>query len=354
VLVSGEQLDFVKAKIAAGAAPWKAAFDKTKRSGAASTSYKAAPRATVECGAYSNPNNGCEEEMNDATAAYTQALLWYFSGDAGYATRSIAIMNAWATTLKEHTNTNAPLQSAWTAAVWPRAAEIIRYTYSGWAPADVSRFGDLLKNVYLPQVIDGSNANGNWELTMIEAAIGIGVFLDDRATFDKALSLWRARVPAYIYMSSDGPMPVKPPGGKSDLVGFWYGQTMFVDGLGQETCRDLGHLQLGFSAMIDAAETAKIQGVDLYAEQATRIVAGFEFNAQYLDGVAVPSWLCGGMLNLSTDPMWEIGYNEFANRRGMSLPHTKNVIAKVRPTGTGKHMIWETLTHAEVGSVGVP
>jgi hypothetical protein len=129
---------------------------------------------------------------------------------------------------------------------------------------------------------------------------------------------------------------------------------MFVDGLGQETCRDLGHLQLGFSSMIDAAETAKIQGVDLYAEESKRIVAGFEFNAQYLDGVAVPSWLCGGKLNLSTDPTWEIGYNEFATRLGLSLPHTKNVIAKVRPTGTGKHMIWETLTHAEVGSVGLP
>jgi Alginate lyase len=354
VLVNGEQLDFLKAKIAAGTAPWKAAFDKAKRSGSASVTYTPKPFANVECGAYSNPNNGCSEEMDDATAAYTQALLWYFTGDAGYATRAIAIMNAWATTLKEHTNTNAPLQSAWASAVWPRAGEIIRYSYSGWAAQDMARFADMLKNVYLPQVVNGSNANGNWELTMIEATIGIGVFLDDRPTFEKALSLWRARVPAYIYLSSDGPMPVKPPGGKSDLVGFWYGQTMFVDGLAQETCRDLGHTQLGFSAMIDAAETAKIQGVDLYAEESKRIVAGFEFNTQYLDGVAVPSWLCGGMLNLSTDQTWEIGYNEFANRLGLSLPHTKNVIAKIRPTGTSKHMVWESLTHAEVGSVGLP
>jgi hypothetical protein len=83
-------------------------------------------------------------------------------------------------------------------------------------------------------------------------------------------------------------------------------------------------------------------------------VAGFEFHTQYLDGVAVPSWLCGGKPNLSTEPMWEIGYNEFANRLGLSLPHTNNVVTKNRPTGTSKHMIWETLTHAEVGSVGLP
>ena len=37
----------------------------------------------------------------------------------------------------------------------------------------------------------------------------------------------------------------------------------------------------------------------------------------------------------------------------MSLPHTKNFIAKIRPTDADHHMVWETLTHAEVGSVGI-
>ena len=32
---------------------------------------------------------------------------------------------------------------------------------------------------------------------------------------------------------------------------------------------------------------------------------------------------------------------------------TKSVIARIRPTGATHHMAWETLTHAEVGSVGL-
>ena len=32
------------------------------------------------------------------------------------------------------------------------------------------RFATMLRNVYLPEVINGSNSNGNWELSMMEAA----------------------------------------------------------------------------------------------------------------------------------------------------------------------------------------
>jgi hypothetical protein len=349
VMVSRAQLDFLKAKIAAGAAPWKAAFDKVKASKWAAPAYAPQPFAVVQCGAYSNPNVGCSEELSDAIAAYSQALLWYFTGDDAYAKKSVEIMNAWSAMLTQHTDHNAPLQSAWASSVWPRAAEIIRYTSTDWAAADVARFGKLLRTVYLPMVAKGSAGNGNWELSMIEAQLGIGVFLDDKAVFDAGVAMWRRRVPAYIYLTSDGPTPVAPPSSGKDIVAMWYGQTKYVDGLGQETCRDYGHLTGGFAAMIDAAETAHIQGVDLYGDEAKRIVAGLEFNAQYLDGVPVPAWLCGGALKLQTNDTWEIAYNHYANRLGMSLPHVKAVVSKIRPVGANHHMVWESLTHAEVG-----
>src|SRR6266542_2760365 len=76
VLVNGDQLEFVKAKVKADADPWSLAFDHAKRSQYGSLSYQAKPRATVECGSYSNHDNGCTEEMDDAIAAYTHALLW--------------------------------------------------------------------------------------------------------------------------------------------------------------------------------------------------------------------------------------------------------------------------------------
>jgi hypothetical protein len=69
----------------------------------------------------------------------------------------------------------------------------------------------------------------------------------------------------------------------------------------------------------------------------------------------------GSLGHFPMQPTWEIAYNEFANRLGMSLPNTKALVMAYRapalPTGwigAHHHMAWETLTHAEVGSVGIP
>jgi len=350
VVISRGQLDFLKAKIAAGEQPWTGIADALKRQSFASQTYKAKPVAEVMCGPYSNPSVGCSDEWKDGMAAYAQALLWYVTGDEGYAKTAIAIMNAWSSTLKGHSNSNGPLQQGWAGATWPRGAEIIRHTYPGWAAAEVARFETMLRTQYLPGVINGSGANGNWELTMIDAAIGIGVFLDDKAAFDKAVAMWRQRVPAYFYMSSDGPRPLPAPRGNSD----WSGATVFMDGIAEETCRDLTHTQYGIASAMYVAETALIQGVDLYKEQTQRLATTVEFHAGFLDGVAVPSWLCGGSLSgIVARPTWEIAYNHFANRLGMSLPHTKNLVMKIRPTGGDHHMSWESMSHAQVGWAGL-
>ncbi len=355
ILVDQAMLDFVKAKIAAGAEPWASAVAAAKTSTYGSLTYTPHPLADVSCGSDSNPDIGCTDEKNDADAAYTHALLWVHTGDAAFAKKAIEIMNAWSSTVVSHSDSNAPLQSAWVAEVFPRAAEILRATYPGWAAADIQRFSTMLKDVYLPEVKDGSSFNGNWELSMIEATMNIAIFADDTATFQKAVSMWRARVPAYIYMTTDGATPVPPPTNPktgSALTTFWYGQTTLVDGVCQETCRDLGHVQYGFAALINAAETALIQGVDLFGEQQARLVAGLEFHAGYLRGGAVPSWLCGGTLNaVSFDPMWEIAVNELAGSRGASLPESSALVAAHRPTKVDHHMVWETLTHAQIGSV---
>lgn len=92
------------------------------------------------------------------------SLLWYISGTAQYAQKAISYKNAWATTIKAYTNSNVPLQTGWAGSVWARAAEIIRYTNAGWAASDITAFENVLRNVYLPTVIEGSQSNGNWEL----------------------------------------------------------------------------------------------------------------------------------------------------------------------------------------------
>jgi hypothetical protein len=355
VVVNRKQLDFVKAKIAAGQQPWKEAFDKLKGSSYGSLNYSPKPRADVECGSYSNPNNGCSEERSDAAAAYAHALIWAYTGNKANAEKAIQILNAWSSTLKTHSNSNAPLQAGWAASLSVRAAEIIRHTYDGWSPADVDRFSAMLRNAYLPYFPKiGVGTNGNWHLIAIDAAIGIAVFLDDRGLFDSYLDKWRERTRAYLYVTEDGPSPVLPAGLTKTASTYWYGMSTYMDGLAQETCRDFGHTGYGLASINTAAETALLQGVDLYGEESKRIVAGMEFHAAFILGQSVPKTLCGGSLNLSTSPTWEVSYNHFVNRKKMQMPFTKKLIeSKARPTGVDHHMAWETLTHAETGSAAL-
>ncbi|MFI1655943.1 alginate lyase family protein [Streptomyces sp. NPDC020472] len=351
VLVSRGQLDFTREKVLAGAQPWKGAFDQMTASRYASLARVPMPRAVVECGSYSNPDHGCTDEREDALAAYTLSLAWYVTRDSRYAEKAIEIMDAWSGVITDHANSNAPLQTGWAGSSWPRAAEIIRYTYTGWPQARVDRFKGMLRNVYLPEVANGSQSNGNWELSMTEAAIGIAVFLEDRAAYDKAVAKFRGRVPAYIYLTGDGALPKAAPGSgldtRDELVRYWQGQTTFVDGLTQETCRDLTHTGYGLSAISHIAETSRIQGQDLYPEVADRLRHALGLQARYELGQPVPSWLCGGTLKDHLGPVTEVGFNALHGRMGYAMTNTQKLTEGSRPAGANNLFVaWETLTHA--------
>ncbi|MEY9964740.1 hypothetical protein ABIA33_002782 [Streptacidiphilus sp. MAP12-16] len=350
VLVSRSELDYVKSQVNAGAEPWKSANTQMMASSYASLSRIPKPRAVVECGSYSNPNYGCTDERQDAIAAYTDALAWYLTGNAAYAKESITIMDAWSAVITSHTNSNAPLQTGWAGSVWPRAAEIIRYTYTSWP--NVNRFATMLRTVYLPEVINGSNSNGNWELSMMEAAVGISVFLNDKTDYDSAVARYLNRVQAYIYLSSDGALPKTVPGSglttSSQIIKYWQGQSTFVSGLTQETCRDFTHTGYGIAAISEVAETSRIQGVSLYPQIGPRLQQALGFQAKYQLGAAVPSWLCGGKLNLGLGPVTEVGFNELHFREGIAMTNTQTLTESQRPQGTDDLFVaWETLTHAD-------
>lgn len=349
--VSRAQLDFVKAKVQAGAQPWTNAYNQAKNSAYGSLSRTPTPRAVVECGPYSQPNYGCTDERQDAIAAYTDALIWYISGDVRYAQKSIALMDAWSATIRDHTNSNAPLQTGWAASSWPKAAEIIKHAYGNWPNS--GRFGTMLRNVYVPEIINGSNSNGNWELTMTEALQGIGVFLEDRAIYDKAISLFSYRAPAFVYLSSDGALPKTVPSQnlntRDKIVSYWQGQGTFVTGLTQETCRDFVHTGYGISAISHVLETARIQGIDMYPQYGERLRQALGFQAKYeRQAEPVPSWLCGGSVNRGLGPITEVGYNALHTRLGIAMANTQALTEANRPSGTNLLFVaWETLTHAE-------
>jgi hypothetical protein len=352
VLVSRAQLDFVKAQVQAKAEPIYTQFLHAQASELADLHYKVngpPPDGVIACGPYSHPDLGCHNEDADASAAYLQALLWYITGDHAYAQNAIDIMNAYSHNLKGYTLSNAPLQAAWSAEKWPRAAEIIRYSNAGWAPADIQAFSSMLTKIELPLILNGSPSNGNWELSMIEGMMGIAVFTDNRDLLNHAAQMWHERVPAYFYYApNDGDHPVPAPRG----VAHWVTQTTFdsrVNGIPQEACRDFGHTSYGLSATMAAAETAHIQGLKLYESEEPRLIAGLEFVAYYLLKNPVPPYVCGGSVKLAKGATFIIGYNEYHNRLGQSLPYTKQwietgVLPNVDPVDTHT-TIFEALTH---------
>jgi Alginate lyase len=350
VLESGSQLDLARAKVRAGKEPWKSAYAQMRRSSYASLTWITYPRADVDCGSRSVPDHGCRDETNAAMGAYTDALIWYVGGDHRYAAKAIQHMDRWARVIRTHTNKNARLQTGWAGDMWARAAEIMRYSGAGWSSASIQRVAGMLRTVYLPTLLKGAlTANGNWELIMTDAAIGISVFNNDHTSFDRAIALWRRRVPAYFYLTSDGPLPDSPGGairGRAAIVKYWQGQSRFVNGLSQETCRDFVHAGWGLDAATHTAETARIQGVDLYGEERDRLTKAMEFHAKYQNGAKVPAWLCGGKLNLGLGDVLEVGYNEYHNRLGIPLPQSKILIDRSRPSGADYFLAWESLTHA--------
>jgi hypothetical protein len=350
VLVSRPQLDFMRGKVQAGAQPWKLAYDRMMASKYADLNRTPKPRAVVECGPYSNPNYGCTDEREDAIAAYTLSLAWYVTRDNRYAAKAVQIMDAWSATIRDHTNSNAPLQTAWSASTWPRAAEIIKHVYGNWPNS--GRFGAMLRDVYLPEIQNGrAGTNGNWELSMMEASLGIAVFLEDRAAYDKAVGIFRTRVPAYIYLTTDGSLPKTPPGSgidtRAEIISYWHDQSTFVDGLAQETCRDFAHTGYGLAAAAHFAETARHQGQDIWGEIRERMRHAWGLHTKYQNGEPVPSWLCGGSYSRELGPTSEVSFNALNTRLGIAMANTQRYTESRRPQGTDNLFVaWETLTHA--------
>ncbi len=353
VLVSRAQLDFIKSQVHAHAEPFYTQFLHAQASDYGDVHYKMhGPPADgiIACGSYSRPDLGCHNEDADASAAYLQALLWYITGNHAYAQNAINIMNAYGKSVKAYTLSNAPLQAAWSAEKWPRAAEIIRYSHAGWSAQDIQTFSNMLTKVELPLIYNGSPANGNWELSMIEGMMGIAVFTNNRDLLNHAAAMWRQRIPAYFYYApADGDHPVAAPRGKAS----WFGQSVFnmsTNGMPQEACRDFGHTSYGLSATLAAAETAHIQGMKLYESEEPRLMAGMEFVANYLLGNPIPSYVCGGHIRMAKAPTFVIGYNEYHNRLGQKLPYTQlwiNNDVLTNPDPVDMHTtVFETLTDA--------
>lgn len=382
------QLEFIKAQIAANQEPWKTYYARLLSSNRSALTW--VPHASA------TPTKETDL-MGDAYAAYNQALIYYFSGQTAYAENARTLLNAWSSTVQSWSGINNwYLAPAWAASVMAPAAELLRNTYPGWTAADTAQCQAMFDRAFLP-ILKFRYSYGNRELSVVNALTAIGVFNDDKAALYMGLYHWVSYIPCNIYLASDGATPLRadyyateptanqyyplhadrfptqsaswlytysstypnrPYPGKSDdgtiillpngsgytPADQWYmGPTWlqsipnpvpaYVEGMNQETFRDLGHVEFAFAAAINTAEIAWNQGIDLYTAYAERFTKFMELQAGFRLYEPLPAALVNsGTLNPG-DGMaatYEIAYNRFHDSLGYDLPKTLQLLSTIR------------------------
>ncbi len=260
----------------------------------------------------------------DGNAAYQNALMWAITGDEAHARKAVEILNAWSGVLKEIVGKDKELAASLCGFKYANAAEIMRYTYDEWAPAEVERCETMMKAVFYPVIENFATfANGNWDTGCIKTMMAIGVFCDDRAVFDRAVDYYH-----------NGP-------GNGRLTHYVINE----QGQCQESGRDQQHAQLGLAHLAEACETAWNQGLDLYAVADNRLLKGFEYTAKYNLGNEVPfvPWrdTTGKYYAEAISPsgrgrlrpIFEMVWNHYEKRQGIPAPYTQQAAEKIRPEG---------------------
>ncbi|MCL1919517.1 MAG: alginate lyase family protein [Kiritimatiellaeota bacterium] len=265
----------------------------------------------------------------DFSAAYQNALMWILSGDEAHAQRSLAILAAYADTLREIPDTNdAPLLAGLEGFKIVYALEALKHTWPGADAAQLAAAARMFKTIFIP-VMERFYArepytNGNWGPVVTKAYMAAAIHLDDRAMYAKARDF-------YLHARDNG-----------TIAHYISGETGQV----QESGRDQPHCMLGLGAMATVCELAWQQGDDLYFALDNRLMKGYEYVARYNLGHDVPfaRWtdVTGKYCRWAEIsesgrgrfmPVFEIAHNHFAGRKGLPMPYTAQVLGKTRPEG---------------------
>ncbi|OIN61056.1 hypothetical protein BLX24_02995 [Arsenicibacter rosenii] len=330
--------DRMKSKVAANAQPWKAGWDVlvANANSSLTRNFTNPVPAIVYRGFDGTNTENYASLFRDAAAAYQTALRWKISGDNAYADKSIAILNAWAAGMTTISGTSdrfllAGIQGYQLA----NAAEIMR-SYGGWTSTDFTKFQNWMLTVWYPVNHDFlvnhngaciSNYWANWDLCNMASMLAIGVLCDRRDIYNEAVDYFK---------NGNGMGSIK------HVVPALYGSL----GQWQESGRDQGHTVLGVALAGTFCEMAWNQGDDLYGYDDNRLLKGFEYIAKYNLGYEVPFTTyrnCIGVVQtiVSEDgrgnlrPVWEMVYNHYVNRKGLSAPHIARFAQIVRPEGGG-------------------
>jgi hypothetical protein len=354
LLSTEADLKRIRDKLAASEQPWVAGWGALLGSGRSHLGASPRPLETVIRGV---DGQNFAQMFTDMQRAHQLALRWKISGDEDYAKKAVEFLNAWSSKLtKLGGNSNVFLASGLYGYQWANAAELMR-TYPGWAAEDLARFQAMLLNVFYPLCHDFLvNHNGteirkvthywaNWDLCNICSVYAIGVFCDRPDLTVEAVSYYKS--------------------GRGNGAGAHNVYFMHPGHLGQwqESHRDQGHSTLGIALAGALCEMAWNQGEDLYGYWNNRLLAGAEYvaktnlsdpngNPYTLPFTPYTNVHFTGTAVAGTGhfrPCFELIYNHYVNRKGLSAPWTKAMAEKMRPErsdGTGDQPGLGTLLYA--------
>jgi len=296
------QADFdrIKAQIVANEPSVVQDYAKLTNNSHSSSSYGQAPQSSIIRGGGVGENYS--RAMNDAAAAYQNALRWKIGGDVANADKAVAIMNGWANTCKLiGGDTNYALAAGLYGYEFANAGELMR-DYAGWKPADFKKYQQWMATVFFSANLvflkhrNGTDDAGypdhywsNWGLCNVLSVISIGILCDDPFIYNYGVSFYK-----YDY-KKNWINYVDPKAG-TQIVGGGYAEfignlipAIYTDVRGafgffgqmQESGRDQGHALLSVGLSSDICQTGFNQGDDLFAYKDNRLAAGIEYEAAY-------------------------------------------------------------------------
>ena len=219
-------------------------------------------------------------ERDAACVSYVLALRWVLSGDEAARTKALSITKAWADVFQDHQgDVNTHLDSAWVVTVWSAAGELLKYGRhmgrgANWLPADQEKFAGMVRKLeaqssHILTDAQWKGHTGNWDSSAMLADMAAGVFLDDRAMYDR---------------------------GRTTLLEFMP-RMLHKEGWPTEVFRDPWHCGVTLTGIIEAAEVARHQGNDTSLYEA-------KYDSQTEPRIAVVlKWCANPLRGIPSEPM---------------------------------------------------
>jgi hypothetical protein len=306
-LMSDHCINALKSRVQSGNVMTKRALAKLQQE----TTYKPRP-VTKVCVMWNGEKTGENIALEDGPNAYRYTLLYLITSEPDYAEKAISILNEWITTCKECTGDNAQLTSSWSQVNFARTVELLKYYY----PPAITKHNiyekyikwfDRVMAPALNKPITWKFTNGdtytNWHCSVLEARMQIALLRDNMTLFNESVSQFRVILPEIIEQ------PYK-----------LCNETLY---------RDVMHGCMSLGSLVNVAELAWHQGVNLYATNNYLLKDAIEATAAVCMGDYKPEQFPTPLNKVQYWPYgWYIAYNHYNKRLKQNMPKTKALIDK--------------------------